>query len=81
MKAAIPIIEFASAIFFLISGVCWTMAARIIIRPLGGVIGPPPRLFVEQANNQAWWSKLAAGFAAAASFAQVAYVMLKTISD
>jgi hypothetical protein len=78
---AVTIIELASAIFFLISGVCWIMAARIVIFPMGGVIGPPPSMFAKKAYNQARWSKFAAWFAAAASFAQVACILLKTISD
>jgi hypothetical protein len=80
MKAAVTTIESASAIFFVISGVCWIIAARIIVRPMGGVIGPSPRAAVEKANNQAWWNRLAAGFAAAA-IAQAVAIMLKTISD
>jgi hypothetical protein len=81
MKAAVTTIESASAIFFVISGVSWIMAARIIVRPMGGVIGPPPRAAVENANNQAWWNSLAAGFAAAASIAQAVAIPLKMISD
>ena len=81
MKAAVTTIESASAIFFLISGVCWIMAARIIVRPMGGVIGPPPSMFVKKANNQAWWNSRAAWFASGAAFAQAVAIMLKTISD
>ena len=81
MKAAVKTIKSASAIFFLISGVCWIMAARIIVRPMGGVIGPPPWAAVEKANNQARWNTWAARFAAAASIAQAVAIPLKMISD
>ena len=58
MKFALEIIV---AIFAVISGFCWIKAARIAIRPLGGVIGPAPRMFVERANNQAWWNSKQGG--------------------
>ncbi len=73
MKFALEIIV---AIFAVISGFCWIKAARIAIRPLGGVIGPAPRMFVERANNQAWWNSRAAWFAAGAAFAQAVALLI-----